>query len=323
MTLKPVLQNSLVALVSLACAVAAGELAVRAFFKVQFGDQTEVTKAIFDPQIKSKIYVPDPELGFVPSHGWENGFGRYGFKNGAEFEGRKARKTLAVLGDSLVDHGWLAQALQKSLNTRGDHVYYAGMGGYNTLQEAIYYERFVTLRPDILVLSFCLNDFSPSFFIVSNDENGETYFQQNRFDPIATANPFLFRHSALYRLFKVATIRRSRLYTPEMIAENTAMVRDGLTRLKTRASAQNTKLVAVIYPHFLDYGQNLWMSAAHARALELFRELEITYLDVTEPLTAEGLLKYRKDPEDFVHPNYEGHALAASLLLERFPEIFD
>lgn len=317
---KHALVNSLVAAISLSTALAAAELFARRYLNVQFGQRTEISQALFDPQLAQKTFVPDRQLGFVPGPAWAGTLGRHGYKNGAELEEITNRKTVAVLGDSLVDEGWLPRALEKKLRMP---VYYAGIGGYNTLQEAHYYERYVTRAPDVLVLSFCLNDFSPSFFVVGDDQSGESYFQQNRFDPIAAANPFLFQRSALYRAFVVATVRRSALYTPEMIAENSGMVREGLTRLAVRTRAQNTELVAVVYPHFLSYDENPWMKAAHAEALRLLSELKIRHVDVTERLLSEGFNTYRKTPDDFVHPNPAGHEVAAAELLSHFGALFE
>jgi lysophospholipase L1-like esterase len=115
---------------------------------------------------------PDPELVYepVPGASIEMEYGRAAFNSAGMRDDREPsrdpgdRVRVAVLGDSLVWSEFLP--LESSLPVRTEHalgerfeVLGFGVTGYDTMQEAAWYERAVRpYRPRIVVVVWCMND---------------------------------------------------------------------------------------------------------------------------------------------------------------------
>jgi lysophospholipase L1-like esterase len=199
-------------------------------------------------------------------------------------------------------------------------VWVAGIGGYNTLQEAYYLEQHITLVPDVLVLGFCLNDFMRSMMVVGGTDDGK--FVAPDFEPLGAVDPFLFRSSALYRLAASALMahRVRGQYSPEGVRANRDNVRRGLERMLRWSADHGTTFRVILYPHLLET-ELPWQHEAHAQARTIFAELGVRYVDLTDDYAARGPLALRRSADDPVHPSAEGHDLAARRLLEAFPEV--
>jgi hypothetical protein len=161
--------NILLAALSIVVALAVGEILARVVRPIPY-TRTGVWSG-FDEQLRERFFVPDPVAGYVPGPGWAPA-GRHGLLNGAEYDGQTAPATdIVVLGDSLVQDRALGRALQARLAGTAARVWSAGIGGYNTLQEAYYLEHFVGIDPDVIVLAFCLNDFNRSMVVAPTTGN--------------------------------------------------------------------------------------------------------------------------------------------------------
>ena len=276
----------------------------------------------FDDQLRQGLFVADPELGYRPGPVW-GANGRYGFRNGAEYDGTREPATdVVVLGDSLIQDLAFGDALERDLAGRGARVWSAGVGGYNTLQEAGYLQRYVGIEPDVLVLGFCLNDFARSMVVVAAGLDAGR-FVTTTFEPVGDVYPFWFRHSALYRLIEAAWfVHRTRdQFSPAGVRRNRGNVHRGLAIMKRYAHRRGIPFLVVLYPHLSDEPVP-WLAEAHRRALRLFANLRLRYIDMTDDYTARGLATLRRTPDDVVHPSAEAHALAARKLLEAFPDAF-
>lgn len=317
MSRAPRARNLVLSAVSVLLALGCAEVLARVFRPVPY--TTAGVWSGFDQKLRQQFFVPDPVAGYVPGPAWAPE-GRRGLMNGSEYDGNTEPATeIVVLGDSLVQDRKLGQALQARLAGKAARVWYAGIGGYNTLQEAYYLERFVTLDPDVIVLEFCLNDFNRSMMVVGGADSGK--FVAPDFEPIGAVNPWLFDHSALYRLVQSALIARRTggQYSPEGVRANRDNVRRGLARIQGYAQAKGAMLRVILYPHLED--PQPWEREARVQARAIFAELGVGYVDVTDDFASRGWATLRRTPDDPVHPNDEGHALAARRLLETFPEL--
>ena len=132
----------------------------------------------FQRQPSNKKFIFDEKLGFRPGSSWSGSEGRYGCQNGREYENSiesKDFKNILMLGDSVIQYRHLEEALKCLLKDRPFRIWNIGIGGYNTWQEARYLKKYIKIKPDILILGFCLNDFIPSMTIISSD-NKEMMF---------------------------------------------------------------------------------------------------------------------------------------------------
>ena len=315
------LTNLLLATCALALTVGLCEILARALRPLPFS--TAEVWSGFDDQLHQHFFVPDPELGYRPGPGWTGTQGRFGFRNGAEYDdgGIEPILDVAVLGDSLIQDGELGNALRTRLAPIGARVWVAGIGGYNTLQEARYLERWITRVPDVLVLGFCLNDFARSMVVVARGKRAR--FVSPDFEPLGGVNPFLFEHWALYRLVQAALLskRDRRQYTPEGVRRGADGVRRGLEQMREYSRARHLPFVVVLYPH-LEPTETGWMAEAHREARALLSELAIPFVDLGPVYAARGPVELRLKPDDVVHPNQEGHDLAADTLLAAYPDVF-
>ena len=124
------------ALVAVGLALALAELAARVLRPVPSASSPAWNG--FDGQLRRGLFEADPVLGYRPGPLWGER-GRFGFRNGAEYDGTQEPATdVVVLGDSLIQEGELVAALQHELAGTDTRVWNAGIGGYNTLQEAGY-----------------------------------------------------------------------------------------------------------------------------------------------------------------------------------------
>lgn len=315
----PLAGNLVLAAMATVLALGTGELVARVVRPIPYST-SEVWPG-FDDSVRDQIFVPDPAAGYVPGPAWAP-TGRYGCLNGAEYDGHSEAATeVVVLGDSLVQDRSLGRALQARLAGRPARVWYAGIGGYNTLQEAYYLEHMITIDPNVLVLGFCLNDFSRSMMVVGNAEDRK--FVSPDFEPLGSVNSWLFQHSALYRLGQAAVLARrvGGQFSPEGIRANRDNVRRGLERMLRYAEAKHAAFRVILYPHLLEE-ELPWQREARLQALAILGELGVQYVDVTDDFASHGVVALRRDADDPVHPSAKGHDIAARRLLETFPDVF-
>lgn len=308
------------ALFGVAVALLIGELATRLLRPIPLANAPVWDG--FDGQLREGLFVSDPLLGYRPGPAWAPA-GRFGFRNGAEYDGTAEPATdIVVLGDSLIQDGAFGEALKALLAETKVRVWIAGIGGYDTLQEAGYLEHYVTLDPDVLVLGFCLNDFARSMVVVPTGGDSER-FATPTFEPVGAVNPFLFRHSALYRLAQSAWFARGmrEQFSPQGVRQNRRHVRRGLETMRRYARRRHVPFLVVLYPHLLEVALP-WQEEAHRLALRLFANLRLPYVDLTADYAAVGPATLRIRSDDVVHPNREGHAIAARKLLSTFPGAF-
>ncbi len=307
-------------LLSLAFALLVGEILARVLRPVPF--TRDHIWSGFDDQLRGELFVPDPDVGYRPGPAWAPN-GRFGFRNGAEYDDSSGPAiNVVLLGDSLIQDGVLGEVLKERLAGRPVRVWIAGIGGYNTLQEAHYLEHWIKLKPDVLLLGFCLNDFSRSMVVVRSGRADERRFVTPDFEPLAAVNPVLFRYSALYRLFESALIWRGvrGQFSPEGVRHNRENVRRGLEQIKDYTARRGIPFLVILYPHLVEI-EAPWQREAHQQAREIFVELGLRWVDVTEDYAARGPLALRRSSDDPVHPNHEGHEIAARRLLAALPDV--
>lgn len=276
----------------------------------------------FDGRMARGLFEPDDEIGFVPGPAWRGRDGRYGFQNGAEYPAKRAGDVdWALLGDSVLLHRRLEAALEERLAGEPIRIYNAGIGGYNTLQQAAYLEKHVSLEPDVLILQYCLNDYLPGMVIVASDRWEKGSFAMSRLDPLAAVHPWWYRHSALYRHIQILGISRryENLFSPEGVTAHRHLVEAGLDRIQAWSRRRRVPLYVIVYPH-LDIPEKAWQTTAMTQVTSVLESRGISYVGLHEPMRRHGLEKLRSDPADTVHPNLDGHRIAADVFLRAFAD---
>ena len=118
-------------------------------------------------------------------------------------------------------------------------------------------------------------------------------------------------------LIRAASLRDYNDFSPEGVRRNRGLVREGLVKIREHCRENGTRFFAILYPH-LGEEEAAWEKAAHLQAISLFEELEVPYIQVREDFREYGVESLRKRPDDNVHPNLEGHGMAARKFLAVF-----
>ncbi|MFH1245498.1 MAG: hypothetical protein V1662_03355 [Candidatus Omnitrophota bacterium] len=201
----------------------------------------------FNRHIKDNLWIADSELGYVPGPAWIASDGCCGCQNGKKYLNMAGQgKDILLIGDSLLQYRYLEKAFEFFLK-EPYRIWNAGIGGYNTLQEALYLETRIKMTPEIIIVGFCENDFTPCMTIVPRDKK----MAYNLFGPAGEYNPALFRYSAVYRYFKIkkAQFGIKKYSSVEGVIANSSIVKQGFSKIKEYAAKNGALLFCILYPH--------------------------------------------------------------------------
>lgn len=290
------------------------ELVMRPFIVVF--DAAHPTRNQFGEGGNKASFIKDDRLGYIPAMGANSSFNEYGVRHNnytlAKPEGW--RRTLFV-GDSIIGYGFTQRSLQELTEGKPIEYWSAGVFGYSTAQEVMFYKRFNRpVKPNLVVLGFCLNDFDGTPVILLNNEGGNVmvspYLGQEYY------NAWLFKNSVLYRLYLSAKAG----FTGRAGLEDD--VKKYLAELKSISHEDDFNLKVVIYPILKKEAD--WPSSylrQHEQIIRVLKELGIVYYDL-KPLLKETLkshpVKWVQVTEgDYFHPSQQFSGIIAKHLLEQ------
>lgn len=258
----------------------------------------------------------DQELGYIPLMGDTYTYSQYGAQqNPYPFNKRPGVTRVVLAGDSICALGFLADGL-KAVNPNKNYEYWVtGVYGYGTVQEIRYFERYGSkLKPDVLILEFCLNDWDGTPVILKDKENqtviANLYLGTEHF------NPWLFRNSTLYRVYlslKASLTDRGSL---------TKDVERNIAKLQDYARKDNFELRVVVYPELAPLKK--WpprFLQQRRDILDILTRLQIKHYDAA-PLLDQALKTHpqkwsRLAPDDHFHPSPEFSRMIAAELLKK------
>jgi lysophospholipase L1-like esterase len=312
------LGNALLVLLSLTVTLLVFELAMRPFSVVFTAGHA--TRNVFGEKGNRSGFRGDQELGFMPVMGEGREYTLYGTRRAGHpvypVERRPGWQRVVMLGDSIAAIGYTQIALEERLAGRSLEFWNAGVHGYSTAQEVNYYRRFVRpLKPDLVLLLFCLNDFDGTPVIFNDSQEGNVvitpYLGREHY------NPWLFRNSVVYRLFLAA-----RIAVDGRVGVKADM-RAQLEALRRMGKEDGFRLQVVVYP-ILDRPES-WSAnytEQHRAILEILQGMGIPYVDLrpllTETLRSQTVAWTRMDGDkDYFHPSEAFSARIAEYLLSR------
>lgn len=271
----------------------------------------------------------DPVLGFEfdRTDPLINGKGT----RGPEFSDEKPAGTfrIAVLGDSVAFglgvpvEDTFAMRLQELLRASGDgrrvEVLNFGVNGYGTVEELHLYEKRVkALSPDLVLVSFVLNDpFPPKLMM---NAVADRIHQVARVDRVQN-----WSQLAAWILVMQATLAPrldpygsyERLYTdPEIWSRETKAVQ-GFASIPRGGGPP---VAVVLFPLLVDYARH-GLGRHHERMHALLDEAGLPWLDLRDAYAAQPLESLRQQDIDDTHPNPLGHRLAAESLAAWLPKV--
>ncbi len=288
----------------------------------EFNFKQAMIQAAQNPQQKdewnSKVqwWAMDEELSYKPLMGPSYPYSQYGaLHNGYAFEKPQGATRVVFLGDSIAALGFLTRNVESRMK-KPDYEYWTlGVYGYSTNQEIGYFKRYgLPLKPDIVILEFCLNDWDGTPVILKQQDGytviANTYLGQEHF------NYWLFKHSTLYRVYlslKASFTDRAGL---------TDDVANNLKKLADMGREHGYAFRVVVYPE-LDKKEK-WpekIARQHSDIVEILQKLGIEYYDAAPMLEQELANKPRDwsrfEKNDHFHPSKEFSAMIADRIIEK------
>lgn len=276
-----------------------------------------------DTFLNDKVVRPSATLGYewIPgSHaGWVqvNSLGMLG-------EERTRQKPKGVyriicLGDSTIANANYSSAyvslLEKLLNSNNSprkfEVWNCGVAGYGAIQYCrALKEKWINYEPDMVIIGFCLNDFDTTPLLVKEKNNFVGYFPYKEILP--KINPFLFRHSALYRFFINKLFFLKKEYSdnsPFKVAGSS------LKEVKSLLSGKNIRLMIVILglaERFNNY-QLQWKSN-YEEIKKIINDCNIESLDIVPIFENNSPESLKETAGDEIHFNLRGNQVIADAI---------
>jgi len=307
--------RALAAVLGTAAAAAATELVFRLHpprLVRMAGEERAYTENLTEGEGR-RVLTTDERLGYRPVAGGAE-YGPHGARwNDYALEKPAGTQRVLFLGDSVTYRGKLVDALREVWG-EGVEYWNAGVEGYSTSQEVLYFEEHLAaLEADHVVLTFHLNDFETTPMTFRDESGRVRVFFSRR--PLGELSPWLLRHSHLYRFLVGFTIDN---VAPHGFEDEVALeVRDSLAHLARLCAERGARLSVLVLPWLAP--PERWppqIALRRRRALELLEGLGIDHHDLTAPLEdalGQGL-DVQEEPGDHDHPSAAFARVAARAL---------
>ena len=244
----------------------------------------------------------DKVLAYKPLMGPDYNYSKYGaLHNSYNFEKPAGVTRVLFTGDSICALAYLTDNV-KELSPKKDYEYWTtGVFGYATQQELDYFRRYGRkLKPDIVILEFCLNDWDGTPVILKDDQ-----------DKTIVANLYLGTEHFNYWLFKNSTLYRVYLSLMASATNRASLIDDVKRRMsifQKYGEQDGFDFRVVVYPE-LDK-MSKWPEKflkERGDILRILKELNIKHYDVA-PLLDRALAHHprkwaRLKPDDHFHPS--------------------
>lgn len=278
------------------------------------------------------VYDSNPRGYFDTDNGVISTINSLGLR-GPEAAQEKTTGTFRILGigDSFTygagvrDEDTFLRRLEASLNKNGSYeVLNAGVEGYNTRDEIITLEnRWLALKPDLILIGFYLNDcYSDFTFLNRGEEQGV-----NKPKPPGLAQvSFLYDYvqhswSAYQESQGIKKFYQSQFFTdPKGFLESPGeksvdwtISRQALARAAEISRTENIPMAVVIFPEFYRLDDRYPFQAIHEHVSKACRSLGLPVLDLFDAFRGKKDRDLWVHPADH-HPNEIGHRIAAEAI---------
>lgn len=223
---------------------------------------------------------------------------------------------IICIGDSTTGHSEYTQILEQMLNhnTHGYEVWNCGVMGYGLFQYGnVLKEKWLYANPDMVIVGFCLNDFTNTPLVVIENHMLVGYFPKKEIVP--QMNIFLFKHSALYRFIMFRIIGKYKGKAASLQDDFDYYIND----IKNILFEKKVDLLFVILglPQRLsDYPP--YFKESYYRIKNILEYYKIPYLDMVPIFEQYSPLKLMKAPGDYLHFNYLGSTIVAEAIYSYF-----
>lgn len=263
-------------------------------------------------KLYNELYVYNDELGYERKDIYER------IKTVLRNDSQSYK--ILILGDSITQWGKYVDYFNNLLAERyneGIEVVNAGVMGYDTALEYRYLKhRGLELRPNLVILQFCVNDFRGTPIIIKQKDG--SWFALNGNEKIVKwISPKLIAKSKLYEFI---TLRLLYLSRGEGINRNTVDV--PLRKMKQLLKEKDIAFYILIFPWL---AESQCIEAGyddHREILDILDELNLSS-QVIDLLPYYSRASFHKIRNDLIHPNDEGDKIAAQVLMNKLGHFLD
>jgi len=212
----------------------------------------------------------------------------------------QGRFRIVVVGDS-VTVGWevaseltYPKQLERLLAQRGGadvDVFNMGVGGYNSLQEVeLIRSKALAYDPDLIILGFVLND-----SVLWGHDGGATRY-------------FLHSGSMLWDLLRFRVARMRYWFGDDLVTE-------AFRKLADLVGERKVPVLVVVFPYLEEDDSGGYpYQETHDQVAALSKRHGFDLLDLLEPFRRAGLATLRSRTGDIIHPDAQGHRIAAEAI---------
>jgi lysophospholipase L1-like esterase len=268
---------------------------------------------------------------------------------------------IEVLGDSIAFGNQLpagdefSRLLEKRMRKAGTdtEVLNLAVGGYDVVQDvASFIEKGLKYHPDVVVLTYCLNDAgiaSPNLDYVHRLKRyGTTLWSHLRLyqfvrvqldriklgEYVRTQNePAVFRQTYHDRIDAIGEDEKELRSLMESAAakpfpsswyaseDRVGRIRYSFRRLRSASEAAGVKVIVMIVPWLEEEDGRYPHRVAHEIVAHEARRVGFDVLDLTTEFLQRGMESLRISSADHCHPNAEGHRIITEALLSRIKPV--
>jgi lysophospholipase L1-like esterase len=329
---KSFLRNLFFSGIILIFSLALLEIGVKIYLGLK--DSTETIILTHD----GRVFDHRPSFSFVNKHGFEVCYNSLGFIGPEIPNKEKDALRILILGDSITVGTYISaknrytalleEILNKRIN-RNIEVINGAVSGYNTWQEvAMLKARGLKVRPDVVIVGICLNDFVKTIPVQYLGIFGRLIPVNINDGSKARYLDFLYQRSSLYRIIydKLSILLRDlknkdkynkylRDYNFSISQEEWILWRSSLKEMHDLCSRNRIKLVFAIFPLHVQLVQKKMHS--YEPLTEFMKNNEFYFIDLIETFkmhyqNGESIYLER----DIIHPNELGHKVTADALAQ-------
>ena len=223
---------------------------------------------------------------------------------------------IICLGDSTTANSEYVKILEgllnKNIKAKKFEVWNCGVTGYNAIQYCRALQgKWIKYNPDMVIIGFCLNDFSVTPLVTKERDTVVGYFPHKEIS--STVNPFLLKNSALYRFIVMRILFKNNLNSSD--EDTTKSVSSNLNKTKKLLATKDISFLLVILgvsEPLKDWKQHL--QTGYAQIREIINYYNIESLD-TVPIFLNNNPSALK-AMDQEHFNEKGSQLVAQAIYD-------
>ncbi|MFB3789508.1 MAG: SGNH/GDSL hydrolase family protein, partial [bacterium] len=215
----------------------------------------------------------------------------------------------------------------------------AGIPGYSTWQEYLFFEREACrYEPDVVVLSFCLNDVLHTYTGLRFGDYGVDdpvpYIEENFIDYLTRRSAILRAGKSLYhRVAFGKTLKENAIYRegldvaalfqkadyPE-IRQAWIDVKHYIQKIADRCAREKAQFILALFPYIVPISATGIVVYSPRPIAEYAQQMEYPYIDVLplieRDMEKQGIHRFRHYIQDACHPSAHGNRLAAEALVQ-------